>query len=177
MANRTDVFLSHNWGNDETGRNNHNRVSLINKGLKEIGYQTWFDEERMEGNLAQKMARGIEQTNSVIAFITKQYHDKVKSEDFNNCKLEFNYAWTKKKKSMIVVVMEQCMLDQNIWTGPVGFYLCGEFYIDMSGNLENEIYFSEQLKRLQMQLQKKGIQPHKGMFCSFFTFLVKTLIQ
>ena len=44
MALDTDVFLSHNWGKDESGRDNHQRVSLINKELKECGYETWFDE-------------------------------------------------------------------------------------------------------------------------------------
>lgn len=30
----TDVFLSHNWGTDELGRNNHQRVLIINKERK-----------------------------------------------------------------------------------------------------------------------------------------------
>ena len=38
MAAGTDVFLSHNWGKDGSGRDNHYRLSLINKGLKELDY-------------------------------------------------------------------------------------------------------------------------------------------
>ena len=30
----TDVFLSHNWGQDELGRDNHERVGVINKALQ-----------------------------------------------------------------------------------------------------------------------------------------------
>eukprot|EP01041_Mallomonas_annulata_P000122 gene122-182_t len=39
----TDVFLSHDWGVDELGRKNHDRVSIINAGLKARGLVTWFD--------------------------------------------------------------------------------------------------------------------------------------
>ena len=36
MAPGTDIFLSHNWGKDETGRDNHERVSIINKELQKL---------------------------------------------------------------------------------------------------------------------------------------------
>ena len=39
----TDVFLSHDWGPDESGRNNHERVSKLNEALKCEGIKTWFD--------------------------------------------------------------------------------------------------------------------------------------
>ena len=39
----TDVFLSHNWGLDELGRNNHERVSKLNTALKHCNILTWFD--------------------------------------------------------------------------------------------------------------------------------------
>ena len=51
MAHTADVFLSHNWGVDNSGRDNHFRVSLINKELQYIGYKTWFDGDRMKGDL------------------------------------------------------------------------------------------------------------------------------
>ena len=35
--NEYDVFLSHNWGNDEAGRNNHERVKYINNKLINVG--------------------------------------------------------------------------------------------------------------------------------------------
>lgn len=59
MATGTDVFLCHNWGSDESGRDNHQRVSLINKELLQGGYKTWFNEDKMTGNIDEKMARGI----------------------------------------------------------------------------------------------------------------------
>ena len=172
MDNSTDVFLSHNWGKDEKHRDNHRRASRINDGLKEIGYQTWFDEERLRGNLAQKISQGIEQTKGVIVFITLAYHDKVNSEDGNYCNLEFDYAMRKKGKSMIAVVMEKRMCDARKWEGPVGLHLGGEKYIDMSGNLKKKHYFFKQLKHLQRELQSKGIQPRQSIFSFSFSFSV-----
>ena len=43
----TEIFLSHNWREDQSSRNSHEQVSLINKELKQLDYQTWFDAERM----------------------------------------------------------------------------------------------------------------------------------
>ena len=39
MTDHTDVFLSHNWGNDEYDRDNHQHVSLIDEELKARGYK------------------------------------------------------------------------------------------------------------------------------------------
>ena len=44
-----DCFLSHDWGKDEDGRDNHARVAKICAGLKAAGLRPWFDEERMQG--------------------------------------------------------------------------------------------------------------------------------
>jgi len=47
------VFLTHDWGKDTEGRDNHKRVSRINVALQKRGIITWFDEDRMEGLRAQ----------------------------------------------------------------------------------------------------------------------------
>jgi hypothetical protein len=51
----TDVFLSHDWGTDELGRNNHGRVRTINRILKEKGLHTWFDKEELKGNVQEQI--------------------------------------------------------------------------------------------------------------------------
>ena len=172
MTSNTDVFLSHNWGKDESDRDNHQRVSLINKELKERGYLTWFDEEKMTGGIVDKMCKGIEKTKVVIVFITKRYLEKVNGENAgDNCKLEFNYASRQKTSSkMVPVVMEKCMRNPNSWTGSVGMHLGRELYVDMSGNLDNRTYLSEQMEVMQRELQSKGIQSVPGIVCFCFTF-------
>ena len=172
MAPGTDIFLSHNWGKDETGRDNHERVSIISKELQKIGYQTWFDPEHMRGGIVEKMSQGIEETKGVVVFITRWYHDKVNSMNASdNCQLEFNYASRKKTRlKMVAVVMEKCMGDTSRWTGSIGMHLGGEMYVDMSGDLKNRTYLNEQMKVLQNELQSKGIQPAPGNLSSCFIF-------
>ena len=168
----THVFLSHNWGKDQLGRDNHERVSLINQALKNVGYKTWFDGDRMGGNTDGESAKGIEQTEGVIVFITQNYHEKVNGTDDNdNCRKEFMYASkTKARSKMIPVVMEKSMCSTSKWSGLVGYHLLGEMFVDMSGDLKNKIYLSEQMKCLKKELQFKGIHPQPGIFCSYYTF-------
>ena len=58
----TDFFLSHDWGTDEVGRNNHDRVAKVNDKFKEMGFATWFDQDKLSGNIMDQMAKGIETT-------------------------------------------------------------------------------------------------------------------
>ena len=160
-ATATDVFLSHNWGTDELGRNNHRRVSIINEELKRIGYQTWFDEDRLRGEIDKRMAKGIERTKCVIVFMTQKYYDKVNGEiPDDNCLLEFNHAKrTKKSDKMLAVVMEPCMTKPKEWKGQVGMHLGGKMYIDMTGNVESKTYLGKQMGNLKKELWDMGIKP------------------
>ena len=171
MAARTDVFLSHDWGKDEYGRDNHQRVSLINDELKARGYKTWFDEEKLAGNIDMEMAQGIEQTEGVIAFITRRYYEKVNGENArDNCQKEFQHASEIKTRAKIVpVVMEESMRDATPWKGLAGINIGREMYVDTSGDIENKAYLNQKMELLLRQLQSKGIQPVQGIF--FFSLL------
>ena len=131
MLHHTDVFLSRNWGNAELGRDNHQRVSKINKKLKKLDYKTWFDEDDMKGDIINRMADGIGQTQGVIVFITKKYHRKVTGEKTNdNCRREFDYAFRIRTSSkMMAVVMEQGMCDTSKWKRSVGMHLGGKIFV------------------------------------------------
>ena len=59
MSRVTDVFLPITWGRDESGRSNHYRVSFINQELRKCGYKTWFDEDEMAGNIAERMSEEL----------------------------------------------------------------------------------------------------------------------
>ena len=107
----THVFLSHDWGVDELGRNNHDRVSAVNDALKQLGYKTWFDSDRMTGDIVDTLCEGIDKTWLVLVFITQKYVKEVKSgQDNNTKKLQFNYAVRGKGvKNIIPVIMEERM--------------------------------------------------------------------
>jgi hypothetical protein len=72
------VFLSHAWANDKLGRNNHDRVARINRGLQQRKIATWFDDQGdMKGNTLQAMTNGIDECSIVIVFVTREYIHKV----------------------------------------------------------------------------------------------------
>jgi len=124
---------------DELNRDNHRRVGIVNQLLKEQGFKTWFDEEKMIGHIDSIMAEGIDDSDILLIFITKVYVEKVASKGHDNCKAEFTYA-TNRKKRMISIVMEPYVKDPGEWTGPVGLRLSGDLYVDMSDSgSENDI--------------------------------------
>jgi len=124
---------------DELNRDNHKRVGIVNQLLKEQGFETWFDEEKMIGHADSLMAEGIDESDILLVFITKVYMDKVAFKGHDNCKAEFTYAVNRKKR-MISIVMEPCMKDPGEWNGPVGLRLSGNIYVDMSETgSENDI--------------------------------------
>jgi hypothetical protein len=86
---KTHVFLTHSWDQeDELGRNNHDTVALVNKELQKHGVVTWFDAEKMEGQITDQMCKGIDEAGVVAVFVTQRYIDKVYGQEENdNCKV------------------------------------------------------------------------------------------
>jgi hypothetical protein len=122
---------------DEDGRSNHARVSRINKALQRRGFITWFDEEKMNGQIRQKMTEGIEQTHCVVVCITKIYQEKINAASRkDNCYFEFDYASRHLPDEMIPVVMEPYMISKSVWNGRLNSELGGLLYIDMSKDEE-----------------------------------------
>ena len=152
----TDIFLSHDWGED--GKTNHEKVAKINKVLRDMGYITWFDNERMTENIRDQIASGIENTKCFIAFITERYHGKiVQGTDRDYCRLEFNYA--SERVPMIAVILDSAMRDTRNWKGNVGLSLSPKLYVDMTGDIDDQTYLTRQLGFLQRLLDDKGIKP------------------
>jgi hypothetical protein len=133
-----DAFLSHNWGMDKSNRCNHGRVVAFNNQLRKAGIRhTWIDEERMTGNVEQKMCDGINNSRFVIIFVTSEYIQKVMSTVRDNCRLEFEYATRMKRiDELIVVVMENECSNPGSWEGPVGMHLGGQLYYSYKRNAE-----------------------------------------
>jgi hypothetical protein len=154
-----DAFLTHNWGLDSLGRDNHDRVVKFKKhfGTKHNMDSLWLDEERMTGNIVKQMCDGIDKSRYVIVFVTQNYIDKVDGKgpkgDRDNCHLEFNYAARKKGASkMIAVVMEDACSDSSEWDGPVGMYLGGELYF----SFKNDSELQKCAKLVYNEIQKRG---------------------
>ena len=80
----TDLFLTHTWRKDEEQRDNHARVAILNEALSKMGFTTWFDSDKMEGSVREKMREGIEYTDCVIVFVTQEYLKKLDSPNSIN---------------------------------------------------------------------------------------------
>jgi WD40 repeat protein len=148
---KTDIFLTHDWGIDELGQSNHDRVAIINKELKSLGFVTWFDSEKMTGDVVDQMVSGIDNASVVIVFITQRYMSKVNGSDANdNCRKEFKYAAQRKSSTkMIPVVMEPRMKDiRGNWTGLVQMELGNILYVDFS----NDNDFQSAIQQLKAEI-------------------------
>ena len=157
---QTDVFLSHDWGED--GITNHQKVAKINEAIKKLGYVTWFDNERMVGNIREQMANGILNTKCFIAFITNRYHDKVvHGPDTDNCRAEFDFA--SMKVPMLAIVLDPSMRNPHDWKGNLALTLATKLFIDMSGDIDDKTYLQNKLKLLEKDLASKGIFPKQNL--------------
>ena len=110
------LFVSHNWGPDSQGRDNHERVATVNKLLRARNMRTWFDEERLRGDVVSQMSSGIDRSHAVLVCVTREYIRKVAGDGKkgydDNCKFEFDYARSRHGvKRMIPVVMDPDVLD------------------------------------------------------------------
>ena len=132
-----DAFLAHTWVADSLGRDNHERVATINRALKERGLNTWFDEDRLCGDINIQMADGIDRSRAVVIFITHAYMVKVNGDGPNgendNAKFEFDLALLKKGvQRMVPIVMDPEVKDTKNWTGVVAGKFGTRLYIDCS---------------------------------------------
>ena len=74
---RYAVFLSHDWGSDGLNRSNHERVAAVNDALCAAGLTTWFDSDRMTGDINAAMTEGIDHSDTVVVCVTRNYLLKV----------------------------------------------------------------------------------------------------
>ena len=157
------AFLTHSWVKDEKGRDTHARVSNINDYLKSRGMITWFDGDRMEGQVVDQMINGIDKSAVIVCFVTTAYLKKVGSDNMaDNCKKEFSYASRKKTASkMIPVPMEPACLNPNAWEGPVGMELGGLLY--KAAFPEDDEDFEQQARNLYDEIVRiAGVQPNSA---------------
>jgi hypothetical protein len=152
------AFLSHNWGLGDIPVN-HVKVSRINRRLKELGLNTWFDDDRLSGNIRQGLVDAISKANCFVAFVTKLYELKINSgHPLDSCYYEFNYASSNRKITslkMVAVILDEEMKDSSTWSGRLFAELGSSLRVDLSGAFEpdgydvtNESYFQAQCAKV-----------------------------
>jgi hypothetical protein len=150
-----DVFLSHNWGTNSDGVDNHNKISLLNSYLHSKGIVSWFDQQDIGGDVPLSISHGIDNSTLFIACLTTQYVAKVCGDNCDDfCQQEFRYARKRRGGTkMIPIVMEHSVRNQNTWTGPVGMCLGDHLYWDMTADpMKNETVFIQQMEAIYCHL-------------------------
>ena len=71
------AFVTHDWGVDGEGRDNHERVIAVATALEKAGLRVWLDEQQMRGDVNQQMVDGIDDSACVLCFVTARYMEKV----------------------------------------------------------------------------------------------------
>jgi hypothetical protein len=139
-----DIFISHAWGKDLLGRDNHKRCKLIADNLLSKGYTVWFDSYDLYGNIDSTIMKGINNCKVVIICLTKKYCDKINNSVINqlpndNCYKEWNYSLFK-QKIIIPVLMEPCMHEIYLKNdGIIPMYLNSLMFMDFTENIEDDI--------------------------------------
>jgi hypothetical protein len=117
---------------------------------------TWFDEEKMKGNIRQTMSDALDETLSVIVFITREYEKKINSNDnSDNCYFEFSTATDDSVlvNRCIPVVMDPSMTNPRNWQkGRLKSELRKFLYIDMTEDKEE--VFQEKCDDLVKRIQE-----------------------
>jgi hypothetical protein len=137
-AYQYDVFISHAWDEDDEGRDNHARAKRLNEGLEKLKVKTWFDDDKIQGNILQRMAEGIERSAVVLICVTRKYMENVNKKNSSNyCKLEFEYACSKRTPlCMLPVVMEESMTDTAAWNGVLGMVLWNQSSCKLDSDMD-----------------------------------------
>ena len=144
------VFISHCWGKNERGNDNHAQASRLNNHLKKSRILTWFDESDMGHDLPCAMSGGIDWADIVLVLVTRKYIVKCASAKKDNCRGEFSYAVNRKgvKKILLCIVDKSC-LDQSTWNGPFGLSCCDQLYVDCT---ENDMHHSRIVAAIQRRM-------------------------
>ncbi|ETV87978.1 hypothetical protein H257_01374 [Aphanomyces astaci] len=160
LSTLTDAFLTHDWGSDG---GTHTKVSVVNHLLQARGITTWFDQEKMEGNVKKQMIHGIDNARVIVVFVTQRYIAKVggpNAED--NCQLEFNYAARRKTASRMIPVLidpTPALKNPASWNGEVGFVLGGHLYLDLSGTFDDDHLLASKVDELVAKIVSIGGTP------------------
>eukprot|EP00440_Ansanella_granifera_P015043 gb/GFBE01016352.1/.p1 GENE.gb/GFBE01016352.1/~~gb/GFBE01016352.1/.p1 ORF type:complete len:832 (+),score=114.44 gb/GFBE01016352.1/:1-2496(+) len=127
-------FISHNWGKDSRGRDNHLRVLQIARALQRHGLQVFLEDwEAHNYNSADEaMVDGMRRSAVALVFVTKTYIDKIEDGKIDDdCVAQFNLA--KRAPSIIPVVMEPELTKSTKWGWNRMFaHLSGKKAVDLS---------------------------------------------
>ncbi|KAK0062000.1 hypothetical protein Bpfe_008493 [Biomphalaria pfeifferi] len=120
-------------------------VHKIYHSLQSLGYNLWIDNENMETNLLDSMAKAVQNSSIVIMCISQKYKDSV------NCKKEAEYTSNLEKDYLIVKVTPNFKPDD--W---LGLMLGERLYFDFSGSRLYDTVLQELVKQIDVIREKQS---------------------
>ena len=163
---KSQLFISHAWGKDTLGRDNHIRCKEIYSRLIRSGYNAWFDEYDLYGNIDSSIIKGINNSYIILICLTQKYCEKVNNAietqiPNDNCFKEWNYSLFK-NKIIIPIIMEPIMKDIFLnGDGVIQMYLNSTMFIDMTENINGNAHTDLNYKLLCRTLHMHGVYNNK----------------
>eukprot|EP00301_Raphidiophrys_heterophryoidea_P008854 c13196_g1_i1.p1 GENE.c13196_g1_i1~~c13196_g1_i1.p1 ORF type:complete len:793 (+),score=244.08 c13196_g1_i1:900-3278(+) len=127
------VMLSYQWAS-------HKLVQYVNAKLKQEGFVTWVDFERMSAynSVPQGMAKAVEGSAVVVLFLTKKYQDS------KNCTYEYLYTNDKGKQVVVVKAEESFVASDSL-----GLLTAGKLWIKGCDESKWDEVIQELVQRLK----------------------------
>lgn len=146
------MYFMHDWGIDQLNRT---RAGALNAKLQSLAIKTWFDEQKLFGNIQQKMCDGSDNSAIVIIGVSARFLSKVAGKgdkcEMDNCRYEFAHASnTKQPARFIPVVMEPRCIDTAICYGKVSAVLGGHLFVNFA---DDALLESDIVKKLMSKLK------------------------
>lgn len=119
-----DVFLTHNWGPDEQGRDNHHGLEVFLDDWEMARYRS----------IDEAMVLGMRCSSCVVVLLTKKYIEQIsQGQVYDNCVAEFNMS--RLVPGTIVAVMEDELKTPDKWRYNAIFgQLSSRLYVDTSSD-------------------------------------------
>ena len=119
LSKTTDAYLAIDRGVERGGKQTHQRVISVNRGLRKRGIVTRFDETVTPGGaLIANMYDAVDKARTCVIFLSSSYCSKVAVADSlsstDHAQMEFNYIVKRKRPHHVVfAVMEEQLLSQD----------------------------------------------------------------
>ncbi|CAJ1417760.1 unnamed protein product, partial [Effrenium voratum] len=129
-----DCFVSHNWGKDSQGRDNHQRVMQIAGKLEQHGIQVFLQDREAHrySSADEAMVDGMRRSALALVFVTRTYIQKIEEGKVDeDCVAQFNLA--KRAPAILPVILEPELAKIGKWGwNRVYAHLSGKMLVDLS---------------------------------------------
>jgi hypothetical protein len=134
------VVVSHDWGADTLGRDNHARVQRVCDSLRNAGVSIAMDGSETSKDYMVRMQNEVEEADCLIVFLTAPYLRRLHAGKFQDpCKFVFEYGLRcLGAEKVVVVVMEESAADHSRWPSLLSTGVDDECVLDLTSDENGE---------------------------------------